>query len=85
MVCWAVPAMVWQRSTQAARMAAQSTAMAGAVANSIRQAPVQLVSEPAKIVSRVKGENDHGSGRQKPRKHPLDRAEHGSRDAANGP
>ena len=30
--------MVWQRSTQAARMAAQSTAMAGAVASSIRQA-----------------------------------------------
>jgi hypothetical protein len=41
--CWAVPVMVWQRSTQAARMAAQSTAMAGAVATSIKQATMRTV------------------------------------------
>jgi hypothetical protein len=35
--------MVWQRSTQAARMAAQSTAMAGAVASSIRQAAMRTM------------------------------------------
>ena len=38
-----MPAMVWQRSTQAARMAAQSTAMAGAVASNIRQAAVRTM------------------------------------------
>ena len=41
--CWAVPVMVWQRCTQAARMAAQSTAMAGAVASSIRQAAMRTM------------------------------------------
>jgi hypothetical protein len=39
--CWAAPVMVWQRSTQAARMAVQSTAMAGAVASSTRQAAMR--------------------------------------------
>ena len=41
--CWAVPAMVWQRSAQAARMAVQSTALAGAVASSIRQAAMRTM------------------------------------------
>jgi hypothetical protein len=37
-LCRALPKTVWQRSTQAARMAAQSTAMAGVVASSIMEA-----------------------------------------------
>jgi hypothetical protein len=36
-------ARVWQRSTQAARMAVQSTAMAGAVESSIRQAAMRTM------------------------------------------
>jgi hypothetical protein len=39
----AVLASVWQWSKQAVRIAAQSTAMAGAVASSIKQAPMRTV------------------------------------------
>ena len=56
---WAGPARVWQRSMTAARMAVQSTAMAGAGLRSIRKAAmrtmyvVALIPAPRQVRSRL--------------------------------